>query len=108
MWLVPVMVAAVCCVGMRNNLVHGRGADDTKLTQLRIKLLRTGRLVESEHLLLINDTFKGEKGFTDKFLVSQVLDKFKAKTRIDLSRPQGILYADILLAMLGVVASSCP
>lgn len=101
------MVAAVCCVGMGNSLVHGRGTDDTELTQLLIELLRTGRLIESEHQLLINDASKGEKGFTDKFLVSQVLDKFKAKTRTDLSRPQGILYADILLAMLGVVASSC-
>ncbi|MDH4302402.1 MAG: DUF3365 domain-containing protein [Nitrospira sp.] len=99
-WLVSVMVGAVCCVGMGNSLVHGKGADDTELAQLLIELLRAGRAVVSEHQSLINDASKGEKGFTDKFLVSQVLDKFKAKTRMDLSRPQGIPHAEILLAML--------
>ena len=101
-WLVSVMVGAVCCVGMGTSLVHGKGADDTELAQLLIELLRAGRAVVSEHQPLINDASKGEKGFTDKFLVSQVLDKFKAKTRMDLSRPQGIPHAEILLANGGV------
>lgn len=48
----------------------------------------------------INDPSKGGKGFTDKFLVSQVLDQFNGKTGIDLSCPHGIPQVEVPLAML--------
>ncbi len=99
-WLVSVMVGIVCCVGMVDSSVHGKGADDAEVAELLIELLRAGRAVVSEHQPLINDASKGEKGFTDKFLVSQVLDTFKAKTKMDLSRPDGVPHGEILLAML--------
>jgi hypothetical protein len=47
-WLMSVMVGAVCCVGMGNSLVHDKGADDTELAQLLIELLGPdGRLCRS-------------------------------------------------------------
>lgn len=100
MWWISVLVSALCSVGVGNSGTHAKGMEDAELAEWLIELLRSGRTVVSEHQALINDMSKGEKGFTDKFLVSQVLDKFKAKTRIDLSRPQGIPHGEILLDMV--------
>jgi hypothetical protein len=61
-WLVSFLVGAVCCVGMGNSSVHGKGADDKELPQLLIELLRAGQAVVSKHRSLINDASKGEKG----------------------------------------------
>lgn len=99
-WLVAVMVGTVCCIGLMGSSVHGKGADDAEVADLLIELLRAGRVVVSEHQPLINDASKAEKGFTDKFLVSQVLSRFKAITKVDLSRPQEVPHGEILLAML--------
>ncbi len=89
-WLMSVMVGAVCCVGMGNSLVHDKGADDTELAQLLIELLGAGRAVVSEHQSLINDAFKDEKGFTDKLVVSESMVEFKPQLQDDLSCPSDI------------------
>lgn len=99
-WLVAVMVGTVCCIGLMGSSAHGKGVDDAEVADLLIELLRAGRVVVSEHQPLINDASKAEKGFTDKFLVSQVLSRFKAITKVDLSRPQEVPHGEILLAML--------
>lgn len=77
-----------------------RAGDESETAELLISLLKVGRGVVSDHQALINDASKGNKGFTDEFVAHEVIDKFKAKTRIDLSRPNGVPQSGILLALL--------
>lgn len=77
-----------------------RAGDEAETAELLIDLLKAGRAVVSEHQSLINDASKGNKGFTDEFLAQQVIEKFKAKTRVDLSRPNGVPQSGVLLALL--------
>lgn len=63
-------------------------------------MLKAGRGVAPDYRSRINDPSQGEKGFTDKCLVSQVLDQFNGKTGRDLSRPHGTLQGGIPAAML--------
>jgi Protein of unknown function (DUF3365) len=94
------IVGVGLCAFMGSGSAHAKAGDEAELAELLIALLKAGRAVVSEHQGLINDSAKGDKGFTDKFVVSQVIDRFKAQTRIDLSRPNGIPQSEILLAML--------
>ncbi|HXF92346.1 MAG TPA: DUF3365 domain-containing protein [Nitrospiraceae bacterium] len=75
-------------------------ADEAETADLLIKLLKVGRKVVSEHQPLINDASKGNKGFTQDFLASQVIERFRQQTKIDLSRPNGVPSASILLSLL--------
>lgn len=77
-----------------------RAGDEAETAELLIDLLKAGRAVVSEHQELINDASKGSKGFTDEFAVQQIIEKFKAKTRIDLSRPTNSPQSLVLLSML--------
>jgi len=77
-----------------------RAGDEAETAELLITLLKAGRAVVSEHQALINDASKGNKGFTDEFVGRAIIEKFKAKTRVDLSRPNGIPQSGLLLAML--------
>jgi hypothetical protein len=90
---------AVYCGGMASSLIHGRATTDTDLTEWPIALLKAGRAVMSEPPSLLIDSPKGAKGFTDKFLASQVLDAFNAKIRREFSCPGGIPQGGVLLAI---------
>lgn len=94
------MAVVGLCAMVGGGVVHAKTGEEGELAELLIALLKAGRAVVSEHQLLINDASKGEKGFTDKFAERQIIDKFKAKTQVDLSHPSGIPQSDILLAML--------
>ncbi len=74
--------------------------EEAETAELLITLLKTGRSVVSENQALINDASKGNKGFTDDFLAQQVVEKFKAKTKIDLTRAQGLPQGPLLLSLL--------
>ena len=80
--------------------VGAKAADESETADLLIKLLKVGRKVVSEHQPLINDASKGNKGFTQDFLASQVIERFRQQTKIDLSRPSGVPSAPILLSLL--------
>jgi hypothetical protein len=99
-WMSSLIMGAGLCAVIGDGLAHAKTGDEGELAGLLIALLKAGRAVVSEHQPLINDASKGEKGFTDKFVVSQIIDKFKTKTRVDLSHPSGIPQSEILLAML--------
>jgi hypothetical protein len=73
---------------------------EVETAELLIKLLQAGRAVISEQQALINDASKGNKGFTGDFVVAQVMDRFRKQTRIDLSRPNGLPQAALLLMLL--------
>lgn len=91
--------AGLCAVMMGGpSVVHA--GDEAETAELLISLLKAGRAVVSEHQALINDAGKGNKGFTDDFAGQQIIEKFKAKTHIDLSRPNGLPQSGVLLAML--------
>jgi hypothetical protein len=94
------IVGGGLCAVLVASLAHAKTGDEGEFAELLIALLKAGRAVVSEHQPLINDASKGEKGFTDKFMNAQIIEKFKAKTRIDLSRPNDIARGDLLLAML--------
>ncbi len=94
----------VVCVGfcalVGGGVVQAKAGEEGELAERLITLLKVGRVVVSEHQPLINDASKGEKGFTDKFAERQIIDKFKAKTQVDLSQPSGTPQRDVLRAML--------
>jgi general secretion pathway protein A len=95
-----VILGAILCAMVAGMPAHAGAGDEAETAELLIILLKTGRAVVSEHQALINDASKGNKGFTDKFVGNEIIDKFKAKTRIDLARPIGIPQSALLLAML--------
>lgn len=93
------LCAAMCATAMGlPSPVHA--GDESETAELLISLLKVGRAVVSDHQALINDPSKGNKGFTDEFVAHEVIDKFRAKTRVDLSRPNGVPQSGILLALL--------
>jgi general secretion pathway protein A len=78
---------------------HARVGDEAETAELLIALIKAGRSVVAEHQALINDPSKGNKGFTDEFVGHEIIKKFKAATRVDLSSPNGIPHSGLLLAM---------
>lgn len=94
------MLGAAMCAMVMGLPSPVRAGDEGETAELLIALLKAGRAVVSEHQGLINDANKGNKGFTDEFMAHQVIEKFKAKTRVDLSRPNGIPQSGVLLALL--------
>jgi len=98
--IAALIVGAGLCVTVMGMPSSARAGDEAETAELLIDLLKAGRAVVSEHQGLINDASKGNKGFTDEFLAQQVIEKFKAKTRVDLSRPNGVPQSGVLLALL--------
>ena len=74
--------------------------DETETAELLITLLKAGRAVVSENQGLINDPSKGHKGFTEDYFAQQALEKFRAKTKIDLTKASNLPQAPMLLALL--------
>lgn len=98
--IMSVVFGAALCAVLTGISVPVHAGDEGETAELLIALLKSGRAVVSEHQALINDASKGNKGFTDDFLAHQVIEKFKAKTRVDLSKPNGMPQSGILLALL--------
>src|SRR3989304_145401 len=94
------ILGAALCAMVAGIPPHARAGDETETAELLIALIKAGRAVVSEHQALINDASKGNKGFTDEFVGHEIIEKFKAKTRVDLSRPNGIPQSKLLLTML--------
>jgi general secretion pathway protein A len=66
------------------------GAEDTDATRtarLLAILLDSGRATIAANQTLINDPDKGNKGFTPEVFERQLLENFKKRSGIDLSRP---------------------
>lgn len=74
--------------------------DEAETGELLITLLKTGRAIVSENQGLINDPSKSNKGFTDEFFAHQAMEKFKAKTKIDLARAGNLPQGPTLLVLL--------
>ena len=91
------IAACTLCWGLN---ADAKTTDEAETAELLIVLLKAGRAVVSEHQDLINDAARGDKGFTDDVIGHKILERFKADTHIDLSKPNGIPRHDILLAMV--------
>lgn len=94
------IVGAGLCALVAGMPSYARAGDEAETAELLIALLKAGRAVVSEHQALINDASKGNKGFTDEFVGHEIVEKFKADTRVDLSRPNSIPQSAVLLALL--------
>jgi len=94
------ILGAGLCAMVAGMPSHAKAGDEAETADLLISLLKAGRAVVSEHQALINDAAKGNKGFTDEFVAHEIIEKFKAKTRVDLNRPTGIPQAPVLLSLL--------
>lgn len=79
---------------------QAQAAGEVETAEFLIKLLQVGRGVISEHQALINDASKANKGFTGDFVAGQIMERFRKQTRIDLSRPNGMPQAGLLLALV--------
>ena len=73
---------------------------EVETAELLIKLVQVGRGVISEHQATINDASKGDKGFTGDFIASQVIERFRKATKIDLTRPNSTAQAPLFLALV--------
>lgn len=94
------ILGAGLCAMVLGMSSHARAGDEAETADLLIALLKAGRAVVSEHQALINDASKANKGFTDEFVAHEVIEKFKTKTRIDLSRPNNVPQTALLLTLL--------
>ena len=83
---------------MTGSPVHA--ANEAETGELLVKLVQAGRGVVAENQELINDASKGDKGFTPKVFEGKQIAKFKEKTSIDLSKPDGSSQTRQLLALL--------
>jgi hypothetical protein len=75
-------------------------ANEAETGELLVKLVQAGRSVVAENQELINDATKGDKGFTPQAFEGKQIAKFKEKTNIDLSKPDGSAQTKLLLALL--------
>src|SRR5262249_46997648 len=74
--------------------------DETETGELLISLLKAGRAGGSDNQRLINDPAKANKGFTGDLFAQHAIEKFKAKTKIDLMKAGNLPQAPMLLALL--------
>src|SRR3989338_8204485 len=89
------LLASVLAMG---SPVHA--ANEAETGELLVKLVQAGRVVVTEDQVLINDAAKGDKGFTPQVFEGKQIAKFKEKTNIDLSKPDGSSQTRLLLLLL--------
>lgn len=77
-------------------------SEEAETSEMLITLVKLGRGVVSEHQDLINDASKANKAFTGDFVAAQVAERFRNKTKVDLSRGSNLPQHNILLSLLEV------
>ncbi len=79
-----------------------RAANEAEVVEHLIELVKIGRGIVSEQMQNINDPSKGDKGFTGDYMNSQVLERFKVATTLDLRIPNVVAQANLYLALIQV------
>lgn len=74
--------------------------NEAEVAEHLIDLVKMARGVLSEQMSNINDPAKADKGFTGDFVASQVIERFKKKTKIDLRIPNVVPQAGLYLALV--------
>lgn len=102
-WYLSLVAGGLLAVGSWNSawaVTPVGGTLTTDTAHLLITLFRVGHTIVSDHQSLINDASKGFKGFTGEVFAMKVVEGFRKETQIDLTHPQGISDAGLLLALL--------
>jgi hypothetical protein len=79
-----------------------RAGNEAEVVEHLIELVKIGRGIVSEQMQNINDPSKGDKGFTGDYMNSQVLERFKVATTLDLRIPNVVAQANLYLALIQV------
>ena len=95
----PLILGIGLCAVLTGLSVQAKTGGEAETAELLIVLLRAGRTAVSEYQALINNASKSDKGFTEDFVEQQILERFKAETRVDLSRGSSLPRGEILRAM---------
>lgn len=75
-------------------------ANEAEVAEHLIELVKIGRGVVSEQMANINDASKADKGFTGDYMASQVIERFKKRTKVDLRIPNVVPQAGLYLALV--------
>jgi hypothetical protein len=78
----------------------GFAGNEAEVAEHLIDLVKIARGVLSEQMTNINDPAKADKGFTGDYVASQVIERFKKKTKIDLRIPNVVPQAGLYLALV--------
>ncbi|MDH4187036.1 MAG: DUF3365 domain-containing protein [Nitrospira sp.] len=74
--------------------------NETEVAEHLIELMKIGREVLSDQTQNINDPSKADKGFTGDYMASEVLNRFKRSTKLDLRIPGVVPQANLYLALV--------
>ncbi|NOT95787.1 MAG: DUF3365 domain-containing protein [Nitrospira sp.] len=74
--------------------------NEAEVAEHLIELVKIGRGVLSEQMKNINDPAKADKGFTGDYMASQVVERFKKTTKLDLRIPNVVPQANLYLALV--------
>ncbi len=106
------MVSVVAAMALALSASPVLAANEAEVAEHLIDLVKIGRGVMSEQMGNINDATKADKGFTGDYMASQVIERFKKKTKVDLRIPnvvpQAALYLSLIEAEKEVVDEAQP
>ena len=74
--------------------------NEAEVAEHLIELVEIGRSVLSEQMKNINNPSKADKGFTGNYMASQVLERFKKATKLDLRISNVVPQANLYLALV--------
>ena len=77
-----------------------KAENEVEIAEHLIELIKIGRVIVSEQMDNINDASKADKGFTGDYMASQVLERFKKHTKLDLRIPNVVPQANLYLALV--------
>jgi Protein of unknown function (DUF3365) len=96
-WRMMSGVAAMALALYASPVMAGNEAE---VAEHLIELVKIGRGVLSEQMKNINDASKADKGFTGDYMASQVIERFKKSTKLDLRIPNVVPQANLYLALV--------
>jgi Protein of unknown function (DUF3365) len=83
-------MAVVLVTGLVGGLAPGAlASSEEKLAEQLTRLMQTGRKIVSDNQALINDSTKGDKGFTPQVFAEQVAAEYAKATGIDVRKASG-------------------
>ena len=103
--IVLALLVALIGIGLTPGLARAQ-ADAIETGRLLAILLDSGRVVVGANQTLINDSAKGDKGFTPEVFEKQLIDKFKERAGVDLANLKDAKIPDTAKKMLPQLVES--
>jgi len=94
------MASGVAAMALALYATPVMAGNEAEVAEHLIELVKIGRGVLSEQMKNINDPAKADKGFTGDYMASQVTDRFKKSTKLDLRIPNVVPQANLYLALI--------